>query len=613
MPSAVPFPATPNPHALAVMLLTVVALYLFTRERIPLETSSLLVVALLAAGFELFPYATASGVVHADVFFHGFGHEALVAVCGLMVMGQGLVRTGALEPVGRHLARLWGSSPKLSFGLTLVIAGLLSAFVNNTPIVVLLLPILTSVSLRTGSSSSGVLLPVGLATLVGGMSTSIGTSTNLLVVSVAASQGLQRFGVFDFFLPAMIAFGVGVVYLWLVAPRLQPEREMPLADTSPRVFDAQLHVAEDSDANGKTLSELIKSTDGELRVKRIRRGQNTFIVPLPDVSLRAGDVLMISDTPSRLRELQSSTGTTLYSGDEPVDDEHPLRADGQQTAEVAVTRGSPMDGATLKSLRFEEQHQVIALALHRAGKAIEAARGQITDRMLTAGDVLLVQGAREHIAALKRHSDLMVLDATNDIPHTEKAMLALGIMAAVVVLAAVGVLSIAVGAVAGALVMLLTGCLDWRGVTEGLSTAVILIVVASLALGSALMETGGTEFLTHAFLALSSGAPPAVLLSGLMLMMAVLTNIVSNNATAVIGTPIAIGIAQELGLPPEPFVLAVLFGANMSYATPMAYKTNLLVMSAGGYRFVDFVRTGAPLTFLMLLCLSFVLPRLYGF
>ena len=241
-----PFPAAPDAHAIAVMLLTVVALFLFTRDNIPLETSSLAVLTLLAVGFELFPYTGAHGVLHAECFFHGFGHEALVAVCGLMVMGQGLVRTGALEPVGRHLAKLWGSSPKLSFLLTLIIAGLLSAFVNNTPIVVLLLPILTSVSLRTGSSSSGVLLPVGLATLVGGMSTSIGTSTNLLVVSVAASLGLERFGMFDFFLPAMIAFGVGVAYLWLVAPRLQPEREMPLADASPRVFDAQLHVTEES-------------------------------------------------------------------------------------------------------------------------------------------------------------------------------------------------------------------------------------------------------------------------------------------------------------------------------------------------------------------------------
>ena len=232
---------------------------------------------------------------------------------------------------------------------------------------------------------------------------------------------------------------------------------------------------------------------------------------------------------------------------------------------------------------------------------------------MRAGDVLLVQGAREHIAALKRHSDLMVLDATSDIPHTEKAKLALIIMAAVVVLAASGVMPIAVGAIAGALAMLLTGCLDWRGVSEGLSTSVILIVVASLALGSALLATGGTEFLTQVFLAASSGASPAVILSGLMLMMAVLTNIVSNNATAVIGTPIAIGIAQELGLPAEPFVLAVLFGANMSYATPMAYKTNLLVMSAGGYTFSDFVRTGTPLTLLMWLCLSFVLPGLYGF
>jgi di/tricarboxylate transporter len=226
--------------------------------------------------------------------------------------------------------------------------------------------------------------------------------------------------------------------------------------------------------------------------------------------------------------------------------------------------------------------------------------------------VLLVQGPREQIAEIKRRGNLLVLDATTDLPFTRRAPIALAIMAAIVLAAALGVLPIAISATVGTLLMVLSGCLDWRDVGRALSAQVILIVVASLALGLALMKTGGAEYLAHFFVAVASDLPSWGQIGGLILLMAILTNIVSNNAAAVIGTPIAVSIAQQLGLPAEPFVLAVLFGANMSYATPMAYKTNLLVMNAGGYTFMDFVRVGVPLTLIMWLAFSWLLPTLYG-
>ncbi|MFT5176511.1 MAG: di/tricarboxylate transporter [Gammaproteobacteria bacterium] len=229
------------------------------------------------------------------------------------------------------------------------------------------------------------------------------------------------------------------------------------------------------------------------------------------------------------------------------------------------------------------------------------------------GDVLLIQGPRTQIAQLRHEIELLVLDATEDLPHTSRAWLALAIMIGIVSLAALGVMPIAVSAVCGALLLIVSGCLSWKDAANALSTQVILIVVASLAMGTALQVTGGTDYLTALFLAATQGASPRVVLSALMLLMAIMTNIVSNNAAAVIGTPIAVGIASQLNLPPEPFVLAVLFGANMSYATPMAYKTNLLVMNAGGYTFGDFVRIGVPLTILMWLVLSWILPSMYGF
>ena len=590
------------------MLLTVGALVLFTRDRIPLETSSLLVIAVLALGFELFPYHDGGVTLEALDFFSGFAHEALVAVAALMVAGQGLVRTGALEPVGRALAKLWAKAPSLSLLLTLVVGAVLSAFVNNTPIVVLLLPILISVALRSNLSPSTTLLPMGLATLVGGMSTTIGTSTNLLVVAVAADLGLQRMHMFDFALPAAIAGGVGIVYLWLVAPRLLPERTPRLADTSPRIFGARLCLPEEGAVDGITLAEAREKASG-LRVTQVRRG-NLTLVPLPDTVLRGGDLLYVEDTPDRLKEYEQALGAELFTGDQRVDDDHPLGDEGQQIAEVVITQGTILAGATLARRRFEERFGLRTLALHRNGDTPPAT--PLRDVVLRVGDVLLVQGHHKAIRELKLSGEMMVLDATVDLPHGSKAPLALAIMVAIVVPAATGLLPIAISAVCGVLAMLATGCLKWREATRALSPSVIMIVAASLALGTGLVTTGATAYLAGLFLFVTDGLSAPAVISGLILLLALLTNVVSNNAAAVIGTPIAIAIAAGLQAPAEPFVLAVLFGANMSYATPMAYKTNLLVFSAGGYTFSDFLRVGIPLTVLMWLAFSLLLPTLYG-
>ena len=605
-------PPLPEPHAIAVLLLIALALFLFTRQRLPLQTSSLFVLVVLTVGFTLYPYTTADGkALHAVDFFSGFGHEALVAVGALMIAGQGLVRTGALEPIGRALARLWRISPSLSLLITLLVGASFSAFVNNVPIVVLLLPILISVSLRTKKPPSGVLMPMGFATLVGGMSTTIGTSTNLLVVSVAADLGLRRIQMFDFFLPAAVAAAVALVYLWLIAPRLLPERKPRLSDTSPRLFAAQLHIAEGNNAVGKTLAEVIAKAGGTLRISRIRRDHDIFLMPLPDLTVHAGDYLLVNDTAEHLKEFETVLDATLYSDDRQVDEEHPLQAKDQQIAEIVVVQGSPLRNTTLNRARFSDHYQLVTLALHRAGWNVETLRDDLGDIRLRIGDVLLVQGAAKHIAELKRSGELLVLDATADLPHSKKAWLALFIMVGLVLSAAIGVMPIAISAVFGVMLMVLTGCLGWRDATRALSAQVVLIVVASLALGAALLKTGGADYLAELFVAVTFGVTPAVILSGLMLLMALLTNIVSNNAAAIIGTPIAIGIAQKLGVDPEPFVLAVLFGANMSYATPIAYQTNLLIMNAGGYTFGDFVRVGVPLTFLLWLTLSWLLPVLY--
>jgi di/tricarboxylate transporter len=564
--------ALPNSHALAVMILIIVALVLFTRESIPLQTTSLLVLVALSVGFTLFPFVSDGQVLQASDFFLGFGHKALIAVCGLMIVGQGLIRTGALEPVGRMLARLWRKGPAISLLVTILITAVLSAFINNTPIVVLMLPILIGVAVRTGESSSGTLIPMGFASILGGMSTTIGTSTNLLVVNVAADMGMDSFSMFDFLGPASIAGFFAVIYLWLIAPKMIPERQPPM----------------------------------------MQRGQGVFINPLPDVVLKAGDRITTSDTQANLREFARLLGGTLFSGDQAVDAEHPLSAEGQQIAEVVITPASRLNGVRIGNARLRSRYGLRLLAFNRFEGSQERKSPGLDEVQLRSGDVLLVQSTIENLRELKETADFLVLDGSIQLPSTKKAPIAMAIMLGVVALAALDIMPIEISAVLGFMALILTRCLNWKDAMSALSTQVILIIVSSLAMGAALLKTGGADYLARLFVYITFGAPPSLVLGGLMLMMGVLTNIVSNNAAAVIGTPIAIGIAQRLGMPLEPFVLAVLFGANLSFATPMAYQTNILLMNAGGYKFGDFVRIGLPLSIGLWLVLTLVLVWAYG-
>jgi len=602
------FPQVPNLHALAMLIMTGVALFLFSREKIHLESSSLAILVMLVVGFQLFPFEGARGAIEPMSFFLGFGHEALVAVCALMIAGEALVRTGALEPVARRLAKLWKWSPTFALLLTLVVGATLSAFMNNTPIVVLMLPMLIGATVRSNTSSSGVLLPMGLATLIGGMGTTIGTSTNLLVVSVAADMGMERFAMFDFLQPAAIAGGLAILYLWLVAPLLIPQRTPPMEDLSNREFEAHLLIPEDNALVGRPLAQLIHKAGDTIKVKRISREGHLLISPLPDVVIRAGDRIQVSATVEMLKEYQALLDARLTVGSEAS--RTPLGGDFQ-LAEVAITGGSRLCGLKIADARLKEQYGLDLLAVHCGGDVVSASTPGLDQRQLQASDVLLVQGRQKNIRTLKVGGELLVLDNTTDMPHTSRAPLALLIMVGIVSLAAFGIMPIAISAMLGCFVLIGTGCLKWYQASRALSTQVIMIIVSSLALGTALMKTGGAEYLAQVFLYLTTGLSPAWILAFLMLLMAVMTNIVSNNAAAVIGTPIAISIAQELGLPLEPFVLAVLFGANLSFVTPMAYKTNLLVMNAGGYKFNDFVRVGTPLTVLMWVVLSLVLSFAY--
>ncbi|HEY9052317.1 MAG TPA: SLC13 family permease, partial [Gammaproteobacteria bacterium] len=547
-------------------------------------------------------------------FFSGFGHEALIAICSLMILGKGIETTGALKPMTRVLARYWTKAPRLTFLLALIISAFMSAFLNNTPIVIMLIPILISVAISANQSPSKILIPMGLATLVGGMATTIGTSTNLLVVAIANDISDIDFSMFDFTLPVLIVGSVAIVMLWYVAPNLLPERQIDLVNPSQRIYNAVLFLTDRSTAEGMELRDVLKKTNHEVAVHRIQRRKNQIILPLPTVLLKSGDIMFISGTAERLKDFETKLNGKLHNINkqgELDEGEYSELEDDQVIAEVLVTGHSLLHNSSLKRARFAEKYNIIVLALHRLNKPAERLSEKLGSIILNQGDILLVQGTRENINLIKEDTKLLVLDNVIDYVSSKKSPLALTIMASVVSLAALNVLPISVSALCGAGLMLMTRCLGWRDINKALNAQVILIIVVSLALGRALIDTGGADYLAFEFVQLTNGMSTVAILSALLFLMSIITNIVSNTAAAVVGTPVAVNIAQQLGAPLEPFILAVLFGANMSYATPIGYQTNLLIYSAGGYKFSDFLRVGVPLTIIVGIGFTLVLAWFY--
>lgn len=592
-----------EPHALAALLLTVGALILFSRDKIPLEYSCVAVLVALVTIFELFP-VDGSVEFNGSKFLRSFGNEALITICLLLILAKGVEVSGALHAVGKLLTRLWLGNRHLALLATLVIAAFISAFANNTPIVVMMLPILVGVAHRVEIPPSKILMPIGFATIIGGMSTTIGTSTNLLIVSVSEDLGLQRFGMFDFTLPAVIAAVAGLAYLWLLAPRLLPVRPSLLAGSAPRIFNSNIEIGVDSPFAHRPLSDLVRELGDDIRIARIERGTTPALVRLPTLVLQPQDRLQIRGSPESIHAAQRM----LSGGDQ---SEKVIRQPDERVVEVVVTRDSPLHGKKLSEAREAELRRLYPIGWYRPGRKSIRRLDVARDPILLTGDVLLMQGPRQQVNALINTPQIMILARTIQVPRSTHAPLAIGVMISVVVIAAFGLLPILASALIGVGVMLAGRCLTWNEAWSAIDSRMALVIVASLALGTSLTVTGAAEWLAVGLVAVIENLPPTFIIAGLLLTTALLTEVVTNNAIAVIATPIAIRIAAELELAPLPFVLAVLFGANMSYLTPIGYQTNLLVMSAGGYQFSDFFRAGLPLQLILWIVLSVTLSWLY--
>jgi di/tricarboxylate transporter len=408
---------------------------------------------------------------------------------------------------------------------------------------------------------------------------------------------------FDFFFPAWIATLTGIVYLWIVAPRWIPDRASPLAGTAPRIFGGIIEIPDGSPFAGRTLGELVRTTDARTRIERVQRGA-LDLMRLPSLTLRPGDKLHVRGAPDTIKRIQESAGATFELGGL-------RRGPAERLVEIVVTRDSPLHGKRLGELHRTTLGRLFPVGIQRSGPEPMMPIDDAGDPLLRAGDILLMQGNTRDIHELKEAHNYLVLDRTISVPRSANAKLTMTILGGVLLLAALGVVPILVSALAGVSLLLLTRCLHWDEAWGAIDTRLVLVIVTSLALGTVLSATGAAEFVAHSFVSIVEGLPTPVVLSSFLLTLALLNEIVSNNALAVIATPIGISIAEQIGAPTLPFVLAVLFGANAGFITPIGYQTNLIVFRAGGYKFGDFFRVGAPLQIVIWIVLSIVLPAFY--
>lgn len=588
-------------HAIAAMVLTVAMFVTFARGRIATEIVSLATIVLIALGLFFFPM---DGELQTDglaLAFSGFGHPALITICALMVMGRGLVVTGALEPATRVLARVWQFNTSLGMLVSLLLAMALSMMVNDTPVLVLLLPVFVGLAEKGAMAASKTLIPINAAVLIGGMATTIGTSTNLLVVSIAADLGMEPMHVFDFTPIVAFAALLALPYLWLVMPRLLPDNGQSFTHNR-RLFAATMRVNDDSDLIGLTPRDL-----------EARLPEGFAFEDALDRPITANSRLAVRGTHKALEEAVRSFKARIAPAWVIDRLSAAARSQGSDVVvvEMAVTAESRLVGLTIPASGVAGQFGVAVLGIHQQHRGDDRGRHEYAELQLKTGDVLLVMGPLAEIELFAQSDNLLLLEGVVELPRRSKAVLATLIMFGSVGTASVGLWPIAISALAGAIAMFVTGCVKFERVGHALSANVIVLVAASIAVGRLILETGAAEWLG---LLLSSGLqylPPAMIVAAVMLFVTLLTNFASNAAAATVGTPIAFKIAQTLGLPVEPLVLAVLFGCNLCYATPIAYQTNMLIMEEGQYKFADYLRTGVPLVVLMATTLSIALIYVY--
>jgi di/tricarboxylate transporter len=583
-----------------VAALTVGTVIAFVAEAARIDAIALSVMGLLMV----------SGIVTPTEGLSGLSNPATVTIAAMFVLSESLRRTGFVNIVGERLGELYASSSYLTAQLTMMTGvAVVSAFINNTAVVAIMMPMVLGASREADLRATEILMPLSFASMFGGVCTVIGTSTNILVSSLIVDHGMAPIGMFEMAGLGVILTGTGLVYLLTVGQRLLPSKgdDESAAPARFHQFSTEIEVAPASEAAYRPLRETPLGEYESVEVVEVRRDAETFEAPDGDLVIRPGDIVRMSGPAQALGRIGTRRGMEIRPEVAAPDLE--LGSNDYELMEAVVVPRSELDGMEIDESTFGERLRANILAIRRSREIVTEALDQ---RELRGGDVLLLQVARTEVDHLKRHPALVMLSEVGLLDfRREKMIPMLLILASVVLLAAFGVMPIVVSAVAGCLAAVGLGAVDLGEAYDAVDWQVIFLLAGIIPLGTAIEKTGGVALLAEVMLGGLGALGPFVVLGSLYLAAGVLTAVMSNQATAVLLTPLAVELAAHLSLNPRPFALAVAFAASTSFMTPVGYQTNTLVYGAGDYRFVDFLKVGTPLTILFGVISVLLIPFLW--
>ena len=588
--------------ALAVLVLVIVATVLLVTERLRAD-----VVALVVLGSLIL-----MRIVSPTDALSGFSNPATVTVASMFLLSAGLKASGVVRFLGDRLLLHGPSGTTALLALTILIIAPVSAFINNTAVVAIFLPIMLRAAQGNQISPSRLMMPLSFIAMLGGSCTLIGTSTNILVSSTAEQHGIRPFKMFEFSILGLLLLIAGAAYILLVGRRFIPERieaESPTQGFLVNRYLSELVVLEDSSLIGQSMVEAKLGERHELEVLAHTRDKLMRPVPYGYTTLQAGDILLVKASADAIVRLSSSTGLAAKAGRHP--DVASLTSAASVLVEAVITPNSSLDGRTLKGINFRQRFGATTLAIRRG----EDIREKIGRMRLKVGDELLIVAPRAGLERLNRESDFVILQEL-EVPVLEpvRAITACLITAGVVTAATLpNGYPIAMAAVVGGILMVLTGCLPVRRMYQDIDWQVVFLLAGLIPLGVALETTGAADTAVNWMLSIAGGWGPHVVLGIFFLMTSVMTGFMSNAATAVLLAPLAITSARILDVDERPFLVALTFAASAAFWTPIGYQTNLLVYGPGGYRFTDFIRVGGPLTLINWILATLLIPRFFPF